>query len=494
MFHRIHTHFRAWRGTRPWHEFWLGLPALAACLVAVVLALLHAVNNAGWNNPSQRYLALAVNSLATTNYDTARVASLRGLALAGTEKVRSQWLYYLSRAAEGKGRLKESADLLNAAAPLDRLGSPLAHLAIARNLLTATNLESNAIRLAERHLQIALMSDPQSVEANEMLGRLYINVGDWDKADKSLKQALPMKSELALLLAVVAQGRGDAYSANNWANTAIQTFTRNLKQSAPRENPDDRIGWAQALIMLKDFPAALSVLEEGLRQSGGHPIYRRSLGDLCAAWAGEQAKDGAPDLAERLRLINRGLECIPQHLGLLKLLIDISRQAGPQGEAARASLTRMLVQGDPPALLHFLLGNDAWQRGQLAEARTQMDLAFKAAPQMPYVANNMAMLLTLGTPPELDRALAIIQSVVTNSPDNPEFRDTRGKILLKLRRCQEAITDLEYALPSLKSATSTHKALAEAYQTLGLSQLAEEHLRLAEIPREGSAPAFPLVK
>jgi predicted Zn-dependent protease len=103
------------------------------------------------------------------------------------------------------------------------------------------------------------------------------------------------------------------------------------------------------------------------------------------------------------------------------------------------------------------------------------------------VANNMATLLTLSTPPELDRALAIIQSVVTNTPANPEFRDTRGQILLKLGRYQEAITDLEFALPSLKPAANTHKALAEAYQALGLSELAQEHLRLAKIPRLGVA-------
>lgn len=490
MFFSIHLPFRAWLRTRHWREFWLGSPALAACLGAAVLALLYAVNNAGWSNPSQRYLALAINSLAVTNYDTARVACLRGMALGRTEKVRAQWLYYLSEAQRGKGRLKESADLLEAAAPLDRLGSPLAQLAIARNLLTATNLEANSIRLAERHLQIALMSDPKSIEANETLGRLYINLGEWDKADKALKQALPMKSELALLVAVVAQGRGDSYNANNWANAAIQTFTRNMKQNAPRENPDDRIGWAEALMIQKDFPAAFSVLEEGLRQSG-HPAYRRPIGDVCAAWAAQQAKDGGPGLAERLRIINRGLECIPQHPGLIKLLIDTSHLAGPEGETARSTLTRMLAQGDPPALLHYLLGNDAWQRGQMAEARTQMDLAFKAAPQMPYIANNMATLLTLSTPPELDRALAIIQSVVTNSPANPEFRDTRGQILLRLGRYQEAITDLEFALPSLKPAAGTHKALAEAYQALGLSQLAREHLRLAGTPDASAAPGSP---
>ncbi len=116
-----------------------------------------------------------------------------------------------------------------------------------------------------------------------------------------------------------------------------------------------------------------------------------------------------------------------------------------------------------------------------------MSLAFKAAPQMPYVANNMAMLLASDTPPDLERALATIQSVLPNAPGNPEFRDTRGKILLKLGRYQEAITDLEFALPWLQAPESTHKALAQAYQPLGLAQLAQEHLRLAEAPSERSA-------
>jgi predicted Zn-dependent protease len=98
------------------------------------------------------------------------------------------------------------------------------------------------------------------------------------------------------------------------------------------------------------------------------------------------------------------------------------------------------------------------------------------------------MLLTMDTPPDLERALAIIQSVLTNAPGNPEFRDTRGKILLKLGRYQDAITDLEYALPSLGAAINTHRALAQAYEPLGLSQLVQEHLRLAGAPGENAAP------
>jgi tetratricopeptide (TPR) repeat protein len=468
MFATIHIWTQDWVRTREWRGIWLGLPALAACIAACVLVALYAANNAASGNSVQHYQAIAVSALTATNYDAARVACLRGMALGGTEKVRSEWLYYLSLAVGGKGHKKESADLLNAAAPLDRRGSPLAHLAAARDLLTATEPEAQTIGLAERHLQIVLLSDPQSVEANEMLGRLYINTGQWEKAEKYLKQALPMKSELALLLAVATQGRGDSYSANNWANAAVATFTGDLKRDAPRENPEDRIGWAQALMVVKDYQGALAVLNEGLNQSGS-PIYRRPIADLCAAWAGEHANERAG----AAKLINRGLECMPQHPGLLKLLIDASHLAGAEGQSAHSTLNRLLAQGEPPALLHFLLGNDAWQRGHIAEAKTQMSLAFKAAPQMPYVANNMAMLLASDTPPDLERALATI--------------DTRGKILLKLGRYQDAITDLEFALPWLQAPESTHKALAQAYQPLGLAQLAQEHLRLAEAPSERSA-------
>jgi predicted Zn-dependent protease len=131
-------------------------------------------------------------------------------------------------------------------------------------------------------------------------------------------------------------------------------------------------------------------------------------------------------------------------------------------------------------MLHFTLGIDAWQHARPEEARKHFALAYDTASQLPYVANNMAMILTVGDKPDLPRALAIIQSALAKFPNNPNFRETRGEILVQSGRAQEAVADLEFALPLLASKRATHKALGEAYRSLGMRDLAAEHERLAK--------------
>ena len=132
----------------------------------------------------------------------------------------------------------------------------------------------------------------------------------------------------------------------------------------------------------------------------------------------------------------------------------------------------MLTEGKAAVILHFTLDIDAWQHGHPEEARKHLALAYETASQLPFVANNMAMILTVGDKPDLSRALTIIQSALAKFPNNPSFRETRGEILVRSGRSQEAIADLEFALPLLASKRAAHKALAEAYRSLGLRDLA----------------------
>jgi predicted Zn-dependent protease len=192
------------------------------------------------------------------------------------------------------------------------------------------------------------------------------------------------------------------------------------------------------------------------------------------------AKAKPRDLATRIALIQRGLECAPQNDTLLRHLIALTHLEGPEADSARETLRKMLAEGRATAVLHLALGLDAWQHGQPAEARKHLALAYENAPQLPYVANNMAMILTVGDKPDLPRALTIIESVLERFPNNPNFRETRGEILARSGRPRDAIADLEFALPLLPSKRATHKALAEAYRGLGLRDLAAEHERLAD--------------
>ena len=126
------------------------------------------------------------------------------------------------------------------------------------------------------------------------------------------------------------------------------------------------------------------------------------------------------------------------------------------------------------------VGNDAWERGAVDEARQHFAMAFAQAPHLPHVANNMAMVLSVGEKADYPQALATIQPVVEKFPDTAAFRDTRGHILIKLGRYEEAVKDLEFALPALPSKALVHQALAEAYRHLGLKDLADQHELLAK--------------
>jgi len=53
------------------------------------------------------------------------------------------------------------------------------------------------------------------------------------------------------------------------------------------------------------------------------------------------------------------------------------------------------------------------RRGQ---GRQHFAIAFEQAPHLPYIANNMAVLLTLGDHPDCKRALEILQPIMENIP------------------------------------------------------------------------------
>ena len=474
---------RQWFLTRNYQRLIWGIPAILGCLAWLVFGICLAL----WrpDRTETRYAGIAENALAVKDFETARVASQRLLVL-GVAAGQKQHSFDLALALNGLGRGKEAGSLLSSIAPIDKPGYLPAHLYLAQTLLVKTNVTPQEIGTAERHLKHVLALDPQSVEANDLLGRIYVRMGQWELAEKHLTEVVPARPETALLLAVVARAQGDTAGAHNWAQRAAK-FHREKVEAAKLDKPAHRLAWADATAMLEDYPAAFAIVEAGWRDYD-NKIYLYPLGQICALWADSLAKTRPGDLASRFSLIQRGLECAPQNELLLRQLISLTHQQGPEAVGARAALTRMLTEGKATGVLHFALGIDAWQRGQPEEARQHFTLAYENTPQLPSVANNMAMILSLGDQPDLPRALAIIESVLVKFPNNPNFRETRGEILARSGRWREAVTDLEFALPNLAAKGAAHKALAEAYAGLGLRELAEEHKRQANgSPEEKSA-------
>jgi tetratricopeptide (TPR) repeat protein len=148
-------------------------------------------------------------------------------------------------------------------------------------------------------------------------------------------------------------------------------------------------------------------------------------------------------------------------------------------DRARAVLRRLLAQGHAPAQTHFALGVDAWAQGRAAEARLHWERANEIAPGTPVIANNLAWLLFRSDPPDLPRALGLVNLAIEKAPQETNFRDTRGHILARMGKWREALADLEAALPNTANSTQMHRTLADVYDHLDAPAMAAEHRRLA---------------
>src|SRR5262249_337014 len=102
------------------------------------------------------------------------------------------------------------------------------------------------------------------------------------------------------------------------------------------------------------------------------------------------------------------------------------------------------------------------------------------------VANNLAWVLSESEGPDLERALAMIDAVIRRGPVVPPYRGTRGHILVKLGRFQEALPRLEAALPVNQATDHIHRDLSRTYQKLGMTGLAKVHEEKAKALAAGA--------
>ncbi len=465
---------RSWYKSRRLAHLWWSLPVLLVFAAWIAFAFCLMQWKAG--ELTARYAAITDRALDRKEFETARIAAQRMLSFGADP--RPKWLFDLGLAQAGLGHDREASKIFGTVAPLETPGYYPAHIFLAHALLMKTNVTTEDLLTAEKHLNHALSLNQKNSTINELLIQIYIRTGQWEVATERLKDLVPTKPEAGLLLAAVLKTRGDNLGARSWAERSAR-YHKDKVEASQLDLPRNRQAWAQALVMLDDYSLALSVLTNGWANSHD-PAYPAQIGDVCAAWGETITKSKPADLASRISLIQQGLQFAPQNEALLKQLVKVSQLDGPETEKARDTLARILAEGKSSAIVHFALGLDAWNRGQNELARKHFVLSFETAPQMPQVANNMAMILAIGDNPDLPRALAIIQSLIEKYPEEANFRETRGQILVKLARWQDAVVDLEYALPRLGSRPSTHTALADAYTGLGSQALAEQHQRLAK--------------
>lgn len=443
-----------------------GFPAIAATTAAIVLTVMVFRLNAEENIETYKH---ALTDGAKARDPAAATLILERLALLDPDQ--PEYRYQWALAVRLQGKFDRAMSLLSSIAPLDHAGFAPAHLVIAQRLLD-NQPTPETMRIAEIHLRRALERQPDSEDALSMLGQLYFAQGKYKEAERYLLQVVIARPELTLCLAQMYSAMGNKQSMEVNARRAQKFFRERVDASV--DDHASRMNWARMTLLLGDGPTAISILQEGLRLSGEQG-YRRALGQAYVAWTDALVKAGNGNVGQCLTLLEQGIRHDYTNPALIDRLLVLCRAKEPEAGKVRGTLRQLLAEGVAVSTVNLILGADARERGRLEEARQHFERAFALAPEMPIVINNLAWSLAFSENPDLQRSLGLIESALQRWPNQLNFRETRGQILIKLGRWKEALSDLEAALPALPQNQALHQALAETYRNLNMPEMAETH-------------------
>jgi tetratricopeptide (TPR) repeat protein len=339
---------------------------------------------------------------------------------------------------------------------------------------TASQSEQDALR----HKAISVLEDlaAPSADSQLLLAEIAWSAGDAAKAETVLRRIAPENIPARLRLARVLRIGNRKEESAAEAELALHDCL-----AALRDSPDDLtllVRAADAAELLRDYDQAIELLRKQAA-SGRHPALAESVALLhLTKWEAHCGTPGSHQNAEDLDLLFRAFEWAPWNASVVRRLWSIAREETLAGQAADDFLAARLAAGDVPAVGHMVLGSAAAQTGDFATARAHLELAYRQGPKLVAVANNLAWTLAHCDPPDLPRALEIVDDLLA-SEKNVDVLHTRGQIYLKQARWRDAIGDLERVLPFRPRDAGLHRALALAFGKLELPKLALRHAQQA---------------
>ena len=341
--------------------------------------------------------------------------------------------------------------------------------------------------VAARHLQSALgtgLNDDPRVHGR--LAEILLLFGRRDDAVRHLKAQSAADPTRLLAYAELLAAVGREADSKNVFRRASTYLTETLAK-----NPADwdvRRRLALALVRSGSEATARDVLKRGLR---GAPD-RTGASMLSELLVKEVRRLGVLRSAEALPMLREALALTPTSQPALAELASLAAEGDA---AADEALNDLLTSGDAGGAVNLAAGLRASARGDDEGAIDYYSRAYELDPTLAYAANNLAFLLARSEKdPQPERALAIADGLVKKFPEVPNFRDTRGGILMILGRPADAVKDLEFALDGgMAGNRGLHAALAKAYEELGQRSLADAHRRrLARIDAgDAAGPADP---
>ncbi|MFL5329790.1 MAG: tetratricopeptide repeat protein [Gemmataceae bacterium] len=507
---------RAW-GSRHLRYMLQGLPALFATVGVLVLTV------AVWGQDPSLLAILyridASKALSNQDFDVARTMAEKAIALDNpkSEDANPDDQFLLIKALEGKKTpesLEHAYAIVKNLAPDDRTGYPQAHIWLAEYVFKSFGPNDVTLRFVENHYRRAYAGakdrspdSPWVKVAAQGLGITLLTEGRALEAEPYLRECADRFPVQKLNLGLIYRATNRPDDAKRMYEDVAEYYRK--KAITTLDDHDSRFVWVQALRSLEKFDEALEVLNQGMTLKPSDDRYRKTIADVYFEKEAKLARRPDSSLAERFGLIQSGLTLVPNHPHLLNRLFDISMQKGEEAEKSQKLIRDLLNNGAVAPILHFLLGTQAFNDGKLEEAKLHWETAYKSENTVvaignmyvstwAIVGNNLAWLIAQKKDVDtatLQNALEMVNGAIRKTGEIPAFAGTRGEILVKLGRYQEAIPNLTKALQGSPENVALHDGLVKAYEATGDKSSADRHRAKAEeLRRKNVRPTLPEAK
>jgi tetratricopeptide (TPR) repeat protein len=480
---------------REWWGLWGArqLLNLGYALPAIVLAASTAWVVAGYRKISPqletRYLSAAEAALRDGKYDRSLLLYQRVAAL---DKNHPATRFQIAVVHDQMGQKALAHQIMTTLADHKGLNFQKAHYWLADQILMRPKdkQSSGDLKAAREHLALAVALNPEDPDTHFRLAQYYVAVGDTSGAINELKLISQVRPEVNLELGILQADAKQYQLAKLSFERARDFFGKQLEREPSNNNARMRL--TQASLDLDDFEQAIRILEQG-KQYGEPGQFDKSLQVAHLDWFDWLTRNGS-NLGKRFQVLSVALQLAPndpEALGRLVQLIDDPVGDGKDDKetAAKAKglLEDALASGVTPPTVHLALATRAQSHDDLPKCRQHLEQAFAANPNLTIVANNLAWVLMHEEKPDLDAALNLIDGVIAKSPREAYFHDTRGEVLLKMGRLQEAVAEFEKALSLNPKLPLVHDHLAEVYERLNEPGLVERHRQISAKLQESTA-------
>ncbi|RUM89271.1 MAG: hypothetical protein DSZ24_01640 [Thermodesulfatator sp.] len=315
---------------------------------------------------------------------------------------------------------------------------------------------------ARRELSRVLREDPQALYPRKLLAEIYGRLGQYEKAEAVIRQALklaPEDQELLLLLARVYLSEKRFLRAIATLEKVVEKNPQNqealgllLNAYLSQQDLEGAIRSLERILKYHPRSAPLWLFKARLLARAGHPQEARqaylkavdlSPGDLRIIMEAGEFFRKSGSFEEAIKLYQKALRQDPQNVHLQQALLQLYVESGRWQEAENFLKKELKKEPENERVL-FLLGMVLEKAGKTSEALATYEKIPPQSDLYPDAVEHIFNLKRKLSGPE--EALAYLREVLASSPEDPKLYFLAATAAEEMDYCQEGLSFVDQGL------------------------------------------------